>query len=227
MGVAPIDQASTSPQSRRTRRETGRRRVDLLIGSIGGTVISWKVASRERSPSRGRWGIVRPGDTIEDSGFSERPSMMDLDGYRTRVRYKGLEGLSEIGFKRYDVRLEDLFPTADEVILSMKAYFQRLDEAAALMYEVPDARFGVVENKGLLELAVPDARGEYTGMIIDVLALDVTDTHLMLDDIEKTCGFIQARFRDALGIMTMSQSDYVRRLRDSMRLLANALRHDT
>lgn len=153
--------------------------------------------------------------------------MMDLDGYRTRVRYKGLEGLSEIGFKRYDVRLEDLFPTADELILSMKAYFQRLDEAAALMYEVPEARFGVVENNRTLELAVPDPRGDYTGLVIDVLALDVTDTHLMLADIEQTCGFVRAKFRDALDIMAMSQDDYMRRLKDSMRLLANSLRHDT
>ena len=141
-----------------------------------------------------------------------------------RVRYKGLEGLSEIGFKRFDVRLDDLFPTADGLILSMKAYFQRLDEAAVLMYEVPGTRFGVVEDRRTLELAVPDPRGDYTGLVIDVLALDVTDTHLMLSDIEKTCGFVRARFRDALGIMVMSEDDYVRRLRDSMRLLANSLR---
>jgi len=152
---------------------------------------------------------------------------MDLDGYRLKARYKGLEGLSEIGFKKHEVRLDDLFPTADEVILSMKAYFQSLDKAAALIYEVPDARFGVVENNGRLELAVPDARGDYTGLIVDVLALDVTDAHMMIDDIERTCGFVKAKFRDALGIMAMSQNDYVRRLRDSMRLLANSLHHDT
>lgn len=151
---------------------------------------------------------------------------MDLDGYRLKVHYKGMEGLSEIGFKKHEVRLEDLFPTADELILSMKAYFQRLDEAAVLMYEVPDARFGVVENDGLLELAVPDPRGDYTGLIIDVLALDVTDAQMMMSDIERTCGFVKAKFRDALGIMTMSQSDYVRRLRDSVRLLANSLHRD-
>jgi hypothetical protein len=149
--------------------------------------------------------------------------MGHLEGYRIKTRYKGLDGLSEIGFKKHEVRLEDLFPTADEVILSMKAYFQRLDEAAALMYEVPDARFGVVDNNGVLELAVPDPRGEYTGLIIDVLALDVTDAQMMMTDIERSCGFVRASLRDALGIMEMSQSDYVRRLRDSMRLLANAL----
>lgn len=149
--------------------------------------------------------------------------MGHLDGYRIKTRYKGLDGLSEIGFKKYEVRLEDLFPTADEVILSMKAYFQRLDEAAALMYEIPDARFGVVENNGVLELAVPDARGEYTGLIVDVLALDVTDAQMMMSDIENSCGFVRAKLGDALGIMGMSKSDYVRRLRDSMRLLSNSL----
>ncbi len=153
--------------------------------------------------------------------------MIHLDDYRIKVHYKGLEGLSEIGFKKHEVRLDDLFPTADEVILSMKAYFQRLDEAAALMYEVPDARFGVVENQGLLELAVPDPRGDYTGLIVDVLAQDITDAHMMMSDIERTCGFVRAKFGDALGIMAMSQNDYVRRLRDSMRLLANSLHHDT
>jgi hypothetical protein len=95
------------------------------------------------------------------------------------------------------------------------------------MYEVPDARFGVVENEGLLELAVPDARGDYTGMIVDVLALDVTDAQMMMSDIERTCGFVKATLRDALGIMAMSQDDYVRRLRDSMRLLTNSLHHHT
>jgi hypothetical protein len=153
--------------------------------------------------------------------------MDHLDGYRIKTRYKGLEGLSEIGFKKHAVRLADLFPTADEVILSMKAYFHRLGEAAALMYEVPDARFGVVDDRGLLELAVPDSRGDYTCLIVDVLALDVTDAQMMMSDIEKTCGFIKARLRDALGILGMSQSDYVRRLQDSMRLLANSLRHDS
>jgi hypothetical protein len=91
------------------------------------------------------------------------------------------------------------------------------------MYEVPDARFGVVEDQGLLELAVPDPRGDYTGLIVDVLALDVTDAQMMMSDIEKTCGFVKAKFRDALGIMAMPQNDYVRRLKDSMRLLSNSL----
>jgi hypothetical protein len=176
-----------------------------------------------RGFARAAWA----GDAMVGDGYSGGPGMGHLDGYRIKTRYKGLEGLSEIGFKKYEVRLEDLFPTADEVILSMKAYFHRLDEAAALMYEVPDARFGVVENNGILELAVPDTRGDYTGLIVDVLALDVTDAQMMMGDIEKTCGFVRAKFSDALGIMAMSQSEYVRRLRDSMRLLANSLHHDT
>ena len=150
--------------------------------------------------------------------------MVPLDGYRMRIRYKGLGGLSQIGFKKYGVRLEDLFPTDDQLILSTKACFHRLDEAAALLYEVPEARFGVVEDHRVLEMAVPAPRGDYTGLIIDVLALDPTDTLMMINDLEQTCGFIRARFRDALGIMEMSESDYLRRLRDSMRLLANELR---
>jgi hypothetical protein len=150
--------------------------------------------------------------------------MVRLDHYRIRVRYKGLEGLSEIGFKRQDALLGDLFPTADELVLSMKGYFHRLDESASIMYEVPDARFGVVENDRLLELAVPSPRGDYMGLIIDVLALDFGDAKMMMDDIENTCGFVRARLRDALGIMETSEDDYLRRLRDSMRLLANELR---
>jgi hypothetical protein len=185
------------------------------------------MASREASPWPRCCGVERAGDAMEGDRYTDGPGMIPLDGYRIRVHYKGLEGLSEIGFKKHEVRLDDLFPTADELVLSMKAYFQRLDEAAALMYEVPDARFGVVENKGRLELAVPDPRGDYTGLIVDVLALDVTDAHMMIGDIEKTCGFVKAKFRDALGIMAMPQSDYVRRLKDSMRLLANSLHHDT
>ena len=146
-----------------------------------------------------------------------------LDSYRIRLRHHGLEGLSQIGFKRHDVRLDEVFPTADELILSVRAYFHRLDKAASLIYEVPDARFGVDETNGTLELAVRDAQGDYTGMIVDVLALDFTDAQMMMDDIEKACGFVRTRLRDALGIMEMSEDDYIRRLRDSMKLLTNEL----
>lgn len=151
--------------------------------------------------------------------------MIHLDDYKIRIQYKGLEGLSQIGFKKQDARLEDLFPTADELVLSMKAYFLRLDEAAAILYEVPGARFGIVESNRVLELAVPNPRGEYLGLILDVLALDIEGAKMMMDDIEKTCGFVRARLRDALGIMEMSQDDYVQRRRDSARLMANQLRH--
>jgi len=150
--------------------------------------------------------------------------MIRLDHYRIRVRYKGLEGFSEIGFKKQEVLLGDLFPTADELVLSMRAYFHRLDESASILYEVPGRRFHVVENNQLLELAVPSPRGDYLGLIIDILALDIRDAQMMMDDIEKTCGFVRARLRDAMGIMEMSEDDYTRRLRDSMRLLANELR---
>jgi hypothetical protein len=150
--------------------------------------------------------------------------MVPLDRYRIRVRYKGLEGLSEMGFKRREVLVADLFPTADELILSMKAYFHRVDGSASIIYEVPGTRFNVAEDHQFLELAVPAAQGDYIGLIIDTLALDVSEAGLMMEDIETTCGLVRARFGDALGIMEMSEDDYVHRLRDSMRLLANELR---
>jgi len=149
--------------------------------------------------------------------------MVHLDGYRVRVHYHGLEGLSEIGFRLRQVQLDELFPTADELIVSTKAYLQRLDETAALVYEVPDVRFGIAASNGLLELAVADHQGEYTGLIIDVLAPDTAKAHLMMDDIEKTCGLIRAKFADALGIMVMSEDEYVQRLRDSLRILSQEL----
>ena len=197
---------------------------DVRVGQIGGTVVSLDMVSRETSQPPGCWGIERPVTRRKATDTLNGPGMVHLDGYRIRVRYKGLEGLSQIGFKKQDARLEDLFPTADELVLSTKAYFHKLDESAALMYEVPNVRFGVVENNGILELAVPNPRGDYVGLIIDVLALDVTDTQMMMDDIERTCGFVRAKLRDAIGIMEMSEDDYVQRLRDSMRLLANELR---
>ena len=149
---------------------------------------------------------------------------MRLDSYGIRLRYHGLEGLSQIGFKKYEDRLADLFPTADELVLSVKAYFYRLDESAAILYELSEARFGIVENDRLLELAVSNPRGEYTGLILDVLALEAQEARMMMDDLEQTCGFIRSRFRDALNIMEMSEDDYLRRLRDSLRLLAHQLR---
>jgi hypothetical protein len=150
--------------------------------------------------------------------------MVHLDGYRIRVHYQGREGLSEIGFKRRCVRLNELFPSADELIVATKAYFQRWEEAAALLYEVPEVRFGVVESNRLLELAVADHQGDYTGLIIDVLAPDTTKAHLRMNDLENTCGFVRAKFSDALGIMEMSEDEYMQRLKDNMRLLSHELR---
>jgi hypothetical protein len=150
--------------------------------------------------------------------------MIHPDDYRIRIQYKGLEGLSQIGFKKDKPLLEDLFPTADEMVLSMKAYFLRLDESAAIVYEVPGTKFGIVENNRVLELAVPNPIGEYQGLILDVLAFNIEEAKRMMDDIEETCEFVQAKVGDALGIMEMSQDDYVQRLRDSVRLLANQLR---
>jgi hypothetical protein len=141
-----------------------------------------------------------------------------------RIRYRGLDGLSEIGFKKQEVVLEDLFPTADRLVLSMKAYFQRLEGAASILSEIPEARFGVVEEDHILELAVPKPRGEYVGVIIDVLALDIRDAATMMDDIENTCGFVRARFSEVMGLLEMSENDYLRRLSESMRLLATELR---
>jgi len=150
--------------------------------------------------------------------------MIDLDRYRLKIQYKGLEGLSEIGFKKHKALVADLFPTADELFLSMKAYFQKLGQSASIIYEVPEMRFEVVDSNRLLELALPNPRGDYMGLIIDVLALDIKNAQLMMDDIETTCGFVRAKLRDVMGIMEMSEDDYLRRLKDGMKLLANELR---
>ena len=74
--------------------------------------------------------------------------MANLEHYRMRVQYKGLHGLSEIGFKRRETLLADLFPTADEIVLSIAACFCRLDESAAVISEVPEFR----RNRAALEL---------------------------------------------------------------------------
>lgn len=150
--------------------------------------------------------------------------MTGLDRYRLRVQYHGLAGFSEIGFAKREPPLADLFPTADELILSMKACFHKVDECASIIYEVPDARFGVVEENQLLEVAVPDHRGEYIGLIIDVLALDIDNAEMMMRDIETTCTLVRSKLGDAMGIMGISEADYVRRLQDSMKLMAHELR---
>jgi len=149
--------------------------------------------------------------------------MANLDRYRMGVAYRGLHGLSEMGFKKRETRLDDLFPTADEVVLSLAGYFWKLDEAGAVIYEVPDLRFEVVAEGGVLELALANPSGDYTGLIIDVLALDGKDAQMMIEDIETACGFVKAKLRDGMRVMEMSEDDCLERLRDSMRLLANEL----
>jgi hypothetical protein len=149
--------------------------------------------------------------------------MPNLDRYRMPVRYKGLHGLSEIGFKKRELLLGDLFPTADEIVFSIAGYFYRLDQSAALIYEIPGLRLDVIETDRVLELALEDPKGSYVGLIIDVLARDAKDAEWMMEDIETTCGFVRARLRDAMGIMDISEEDHIQRLRESLRLLATDL----
>jgi len=149
--------------------------------------------------------------------------MVNLDCYTIKAQYKGLVALSEVGFKKKEIMLGDLFPTADEIVLSMEGCFHRLQESASVMYEITSKRFSVVEDNGLFEMAVPDKRGDYTAFIIDVLAVDSREAKMMLDDIKKTCGFVRARVRDAIEIMEMSEHDYIRRMRDSMKFMASQL----
>ena len=149
--------------------------------------------------------------------------MANLEHYRMKVQYKGLPGLSEIGFKKRTTRLADLFPTADDVVLSIAGCFYRLDESGAVISEVPDFRFDVVDTDRVLELAVPNPHGDYVGLIIDILARDMQEAEAMLADVETACGFVRARLREGLGIMEMSEDDYIQRLRDGLRLMAGAL----
>ena len=92
------------------------------------------------------------------------------------------------------------------------------------MKELKFVDFEVVESNRILELAVPNPKGEFIGVVIDILATDIQNAHRMMDDIETTCGFVRTKLRDALQIMEMSEDDYLQRLKDSMRLLANELR---
>jgi len=149
--------------------------------------------------------------------------MPNLERYRMKMHYKGLEGLSEIGFKKREILLGDLFPTADEVVLSIAGCFYRLDDSAALIYEVPNLQFEVVETDHVLELAMEDPKGDYVGLIIDVLARDARDAEWMLGDIETTCGFVRAHLGDALRVTEIPEADYLERLHDSLRLLAHEL----
>ena len=150
--------------------------------------------------------------------------MANLDHYHMRVTYKGLVGLSEMGFKERRTLLADLFPTADEVVLSTAGCFLKLDQSAAVIYEVPDKRFGLAATDGVLDMAVDDPKGDYTALIIDILATDFENAEMMRRDIEEACGFIRARLREALAIMEITEADHMQRLRDSLRLLAGQLR---
>jgi hypothetical protein len=149
--------------------------------------------------------------------------MANLDRYRMSVRYHGMYGFSAMGFKDRTTPLADLFPTADEVMLSMTGCFWRLDESAAMMYELGDLRFEVVVEDGELELALSNPNGGFVPLIIDVLAPDVEEARMMMEDIETTCGFVRAKLRDALAITETSEDAYLERLKESMRLLANEL----
>jgi len=150
--------------------------------------------------------------------------MANLEHYRMRVRYKGLSGITEIGFKRRTTLLADLFPTADDIVLSIAGCFYRLDESAAVISEVPDIRFDVVDTNRVLDLAVPNPHGDYVGLIIDILARDTQDAELMMEDVETTCGFVRSRLREGLSVTEMSEDDYITRLRDSLRLMATELK---
>jgi hypothetical protein len=153
--------------------------------------------------------------------------MPNLDRYRMTVGYKGLHGVSEIGFKKRAVVLSEVFPTADEIVLSLAACFWRVGESAAVLYELPDLRFEVVETDRRLELAVADPQGDYCGLIIDILTMDSGQLRSMLEDVETACGFVRSKLRQAMGIMEITETDYLRRLRDSFRLLAHELGRDT
>ena len=149
--------------------------------------------------------------------------MIDLDRYRMSVRYKGLLGVSEIGFKARKVALSQVFPTADEIVLSIAGVYWRVDEAAAIVYERSDLRFEVVETDRRLDLAVDDPQGDYCGVIIDILACDGEQLRAMLADVEAACGFVRSKLGEAMRIMEISEPEYVERLRDSLRLLAHEL----
>lgn len=150
--------------------------------------------------------------------------MANLDRYRMSVRYREMCGLSAMGFKERTTPLVDLFPTADTVMLSMTGCFWRLDESAAMMYELSDLRLEVVVEDGELELALPNPNGQFVPLIVDVLAHDGQEAQMMLEDIEATCGFVPAKLRDALAITEIPEDDYLERLKESMKLLANELR---
>jgi len=46
---------------------------------------------------------------------------------------------------------------------------------------------------------------------------------MMAEDVETACGFVKAKLRDGMRVMEISEDDYIERLRESMKLLANEL----
>jgi hypothetical protein len=142
------------------------------------------------------------------------------------VGYKGLHGVSEIGFKKRSVALSEVFPTADEIVLSIAGVYWRVGESAAIVYELSELRFEVVETDHRLELAVPDTQGDYCGLIIDILACDTGQLKAMMTDVETACEFVRSKLGQAMRIMEITERDYVARLRDSLRLLAHELGRD-
>lgn len=157
-------------------------------------------------------------------GIRNSRLMANFECYRMRLQYKGLEGLSGSGFKKKKTSLDDLFPTADKIVLSMEGYFQKLGESASIIYEVPGIRFDVVDNGRVLELAMANPKGDYVAVMIDVLSLDVQEARMMMGDIEEACGIVWAKLSEVMRIMEMPEEDYLQRARESMRLLADKLR---
>lgn len=120
--------------------------------------------------------------------------------------------------------MSELFPTADEIVLAMEGCFQRVGPSATVIYEFPDFRFDVADSDHVLDLAVADPKGHYVAVIVDVLAFDIESADRMMNDIEETCQIVRAKLSEVIGIVESSEADYMRRLRDSMELLASELR---
>ncbi len=150
--------------------------------------------------------------------------MANFERYRLRVKYDGFKGLSGCGFRKRQPPLSELFPTSDEIVLGMRGCLHKVARAASIIYEVPDLRFDVVDANHVLELAVPDSKGQYFAMIVDVLAQDFDGAKRMLNDIEVACRIVRAKHSEVIGITESSKDDTLERLKESMELLAAELR---
>jgi hypothetical protein len=151
--------------------------------------------------------------------------MSYLDHQRLRVRYGGLFGLSASGFRRRNPGIAELFPTADEVMLTLEGYYHKVGGSACILYEVPEMRFDVAEEGGELELALPNPKGGFVAVIIDVLASAPHEAETMLDDLFDTCGVVRAKPASVTAIVGLSPDDYMQRLKASMHFLATKLRN--